>query len=219
MNSKLLISCIFCASAFACATQAGSPAIIAAAASSNESWHCAENNGEWFCKPRREHSENYQSTSVQTPQLSHGATHRPDPESDSVSEYQFAPEPLQPRQPEFQNTDNSSMPEYLSLAYKPSETTLLTNLPESFSAVQLVAHGSESALTNFVQTRSFEGLSAAKIMVRDKIYYVVLLGVYETRAIAERAAAARPAAVADLEPYIRSMASLQRAIRAAAKPY
>jgi septal ring-binding cell division protein DamX len=41
---------------------------------------------------------------------------------------------------------------------------------------------------------------------------VALLGVYETRAIAEDAARNRPASLRGIEPYIRSMASLQSAM-------
>ena len=62
---------------------------------------------------------------------------------------------------------------------------------------------------------NLDKLTGAMIEVKGRTYYVALLGVYETRAAAELAARNRPAALKRLEPYIRSMASLQSAMNRA----
>ena len=59
---------------------------------------------------------------------------------------------------------------------------------------------------------NLDELTGAVIKVKGRRYYVALLGVYETRAAAELAARDRPATLKGLEPYIRSMASLQTAM-------
>ena len=84
------------------------------------------------------------------------------------------------------------------------------DVPSEFWAVQLVAVSSKSALENFAKEHKIQGVSAAETAVNDKLFYVLLLGIYETRENAELAATELPYPFK--EPWIRPMASLQRAM-------
>lgn len=108
---------------------------------------------------------------------------------------------------------DSSLPKYIRLAYRPREAIAIADLPEDFWTVQLIALTSTDALETYAQTHGLRGMSAAKVSANGKIYYVLLLGVYETKANAIEASS-------DLgppfeKPWIRSIGSLQRAMDAA----
>lgn len=108
-----------------------------------------------------------------------------------------------------------ALPTYVRLMYRPEKTQKLEDLPPSFYTMQLVALSSGAELRKFMAELALEGLTGAMIKVQDTTFYVALLGTYETRAIAEQAAAARPDVLKDFEPYIRSLGSLQAAMEAA----
>lgn len=108
---------------------------------------------------------------------------------------------------------DASLPKYLRLAYRPREAVAIIDLPEDFWTVQLIALGSAEALEAYAQKEGLRGMSAAKISANGKLYYVLLLGVYETKANAVEAAE-------DLgppfeNPWVRSLGSLQKAMLAA----
>ena len=88
----------------------------------------------------------------------------------------------------------------------------LKDLPGDYWAVQLIALSTQPELKAFMAETNLDELTGAVIKVKGRRYYVALLGVYETRAAAELAARDRPATLKGLEPYIRSMASLQTAM-------
>jgi septal ring-binding cell division protein DamX len=88
-------------------------------------------------------------------------------------------------------------------------------LPGDYWAVQLIALNSQAELQDFMQSTQLDELTGAMINVNGRTWYVALLGVFENRDLAERAAAQRPAALQRYEPYIRSVASLQAAMIAA----
>ncbi len=70
-------------------------------------------------------------------------------------------------------------------------------------------------LQAFVRANDLEGTRSARIERDGRLYYVLLLGVYATRELAEQAALTLPAPLASGEPWIRSLGSLQNAMRRA----
>ena len=102
---------------------------------------------------------------------------------------------------------------YISLAYKPEKPTSLLDLPESFWAIQIMAMQDQNALNSFVSKNELVGVSGAKIGSQGKLFYALLLGVYESRSIAEEAWESRPQSISSLKPYFRGLGSLQTAIR------
>mgnify|MGYP001162716066 FL=1 len=96
-----------------------------------------------------------------------------------------------------------------------SQSRSLEDLPGSYWAVQLIALNSQQELREFMHSTQLDELSGAMIKVKNRTWYVALLGVYENRESAERAAAERPSVLQRYEPYIRSVASLQAAMSAA----
>ncbi len=85
----------------------------------------------------------------------------------------------------------------------------LVDLPAEFFAVQIVALSSKQALESYVKERNLIGMSAARVEKDGKLYYVLLLGIYQTRERAELAAADRPPPLKDIKPWIRRLGSLQ----------
>ena len=106
----------------------------------------------------------------------------------------------------------AELPLYRRLAYRPSETVPLDDLPPGFFAVQLVAVQTKAALEQYAERERLRNMSAARVERDGELFYVLLLGVYETRARAERAAANLPAEFQQFSPWVRSVASLQEAI-------
>lgn len=121
--------------------------------------------------------------------------------------------PNRPTASDAKTAVDPSLPKYLRLAYRPREAVAIIDLPEDFWTVQLIALTSPEALEVYAQKEGLRGMSAAKISANGKLYYVLLLGVYETKANAVEAAE-------DLgppfeNPWVRSLGSLQRAMLAA----
>lgn len=106
----------------------------------------------------------------------------------------------------------AELPLHRRLAYRPSETVPLDDLPPGFFAVQLVAVQTKAALEQYAERERLRNMSAARVERDGELFYVLLLGVYETRARAEQAAANLPAEFQQFSPWVRSVASLQEAI-------
>ncbi len=106
-----------------------------------------------------------------------------------------------------------SMPDYVRLAYQPDKPEPLTDLPGSFYALQVLAMPSRSSLEAFTRRHGISNASGARVERNGELYYVLVLGVYETRAIARKAAAHLPPPFTNTQPWIRSLASLQAAIK------
>ncbi len=105
------------------------------------------------------------------------------------------------------------MPKHIRLAYRPEKTVNLVDLPAEFWAVQVIALSSKDALEAYANELDARGMSAAEIAVNGKLFYVLLLGIYETKAIAEEA-------ITELEPnfqkpWVRTVGSLQAVMLAA----
>ncbi|MCY4143281.1 MAG: SPOR domain-containing protein [Gammaproteobacteria bacterium] len=107
-------------------------------------------------------------------------------------------------------------PEYLWLSHRPDAPTLIENLPDTFYAVQLAAFSDMQKANNYASNASWlvepRGVKTAS---GGKTYYVILLGIYETRTRAERAVSSISKHIGSDKPWIRSMTSLKPAIRAA----
>lgn len=111
--------------------------------------------------------------------------------------------------------ENADIPEYVRLAYVPTNPTPILELPGDYYALQVFAMSTRDEIEQFVTQNNLRGMSAARVERDGKLYYVLVLGVYTTY---ERAAAAvthLPPPLADADPWIRPLSSLQDAIRSA----
>jgi septal ring-binding cell division protein DamX len=91
----------------------------------------------------------------------------------------------------------------------------LADVPGDYYAVQLVALDSIAAVEAYVNDHQLEGLSAARIAKDDRLFYVLLLGVYADRPTAQAAVEQLPTSLAGVTPWIRPMRTLQAAMRRA----
>ena len=105
----------------------------------------------------------------------------------------------------------SDLPEYARLAYQPPQPVPLTELPGDFYAVQLIAMPSKETLEAFASRERLRSVSAVRVESNGELYFVLLLGIYESYAIARQAVAAIPP-VEGAEPWIRPLGSLQAAM-------
>lgn len=103
-------------------------------------------------------------------------------------------------------------PAYISLAYHPAEPTALVNLPGDYYAVQLIAMTSQERLEAYIQEHQLQGMSAARVERDGELYHVLILGIYETRQLAEQASENMPAPLNAGEPWIRELRVLQEAM-------
>jgi len=106
----------------------------------------------------------------------------------------------------------TTVPKHVRLAYRPERPTSLLDLPGTFWVVQLVAVSSKEALENYARAHRLGGMSAARVAHNGELRYALLLGVYETKEIAEEATRDLPAPLDQLGVWVRSLGSLQKAI-------
>ena len=198
------------------------------------SWHCEQDADTWSCKRRtiadiqaREASRRSkqidwslppgQQTPLQGRLLNEEPERKPTRRPEEQAERQVTNQTdKQPRQATGQPPSRvKDKPEQETLAQVDSQSRSLEDLPGDYWAVQLIALNSQKELREFMRSTQLDELSGAMIKVKDRTWYVALLGVYEDRESAERAAAERPSVLQRYEPYIRSVASLQAAMSAA----
>ncbi len=125
-----------------------------------------------------------------------------------------APPATPAQSPSGASSQPGDVPAHVALSYRPEKPVSLHDLPADFWAVQLIALSSKDAVEAFAKQNNIRGMSAARIAIGDTLYYVLLLGVYETRANAERAVTDLPPPFNVDKPWIRSLGSLQSAMRA-----
>ncbi len=116
-----------------------------------------------------------------------------------------APQPItSPTPPE--------QPRHLSLAYQPGTQKELTELPADLFVVQLVAMDNHEKLASFRDVNELNDLTIVRVEKDGGLFYVLILGVYESEAIARDASAELPDALAGTQPWIRKLGSLQTAM-------
>ena len=89
----------------------------------------------------------------------------------------------------------------------------LLALPSEYYAVQLIAMPNQALADKFINEHPAIEPVTVTLVDADDLYHVVLLGVYENYQSALTAVENRPASLADIEPWIRSMSSVQTAMR------
>ena len=114
----------------------------------------------------------------------------------------------QPGEPQ----SKTELPRHVELSYRPKEPVAILDIPANFFAVQLVAVSSKAALEGFAKKHKIRGMSAARIWNGEKLYYVLLLGIYETKANATASIESLAPPFDEMNPWIRNLGSLQRAM-------
>lgn len=109
-------------------------------------------------------------------------------------------------------TDSASLPKHVRLAYTPPKATPIVELPPEFYAVQLIALSSRQRLEEYAEERQLHRMSAARIARNGELYYVLLLGIYESKTDAENATEDLPRPLDVYDPWIRPLGELQRAM-------
>lgn len=109
----------------------------------------------------------------------------------------------------------ADIPAYVALSYRPDKPVSILDLPPNYYAVQLVALSSKEALEAYAKKNNIRGMSAARVATGEKIFYILLLGIYENRSNAEQAIDSLTAPFNTLGSWIRSVGSLQKAMLAA----
>ena len=100
----------------------------------------------------------------------------------------------------------------LAAAEAKSEQTNILDLPADHYAVQLLAMASAAQLQNFIAKHQLPSTITARVERNGGLYYVLLLGVYDTLEGARQASLDLPAPLDTSEPWIRPLGSLQNAI-------
>ncbi len=106
------------------------------------------------------------------------------------------------------------MPEYVWLAYEPEAPTRIEDLPDDMYAVQLIAVSTKEKAMQYVEDETWlVEPTGVRVLSNGKPYYVILLGIYETKRRAELAVRSIADDVGSNKPWIRSLSSLQTAIK------
>ncbi len=117
------------------------------------------------------------------------------------------PEPARPPPPAAEPPD----PAPTAAAATPQHSALL-DLPADHYAVQLLAMTDARQLQQFVDQHGLASARTARVERSGELYYVLLLGVYDSLEGARQASLNLPAPLATNEPWIRPLGSLQNAI-------
>ncbi len=114
-----------------------------------------------------------------------------------------------------QSGDADTRPDYQRLAYVPERPMSLLELPGSFWVAQLMAVSSKEFLEEYAAEHKLRGLSAARVASGDRLFYILILGIYENRNLAQQAIADLPPPYDQYNPFLRSLKSLQQAMQRA----
>jgi septal ring-binding cell division protein DamX len=112
-------------------------------------------------------------------------------------------------------SSSGDIPDYQALAYVPDKPTSLLELPPNFWVAQLMAVSSKEFLESYAEEHNLRGLSAARIASGDRLFFVLILGIYETKEKAQRAITNMPPPYRGYKPLLRTLGSLQDAMRKA----
>ena len=122
------------------------------------------------------------------------------------------PSPPAPEPPDEGDESNAQRPAYARLAYQPPEPVALMDLPGDFYAVQVLATSTRKELEAFTDRHGIREASAARVERDGELYFVLLLGIYETEVLARRAMTLLPETFDRQTLWVRSLASLQEAM-------
>jgi len=145
-----------------------------------------------------------ENSTVQDTPVDPEATPDPEPVAEPSAIPTPAPAPLDANAPAFQR-----------LAYVPDKPTSLLDLPGEFWVAQIMAVSSKEFLEAYAEEHNLRGLSAARIASGDRLFFVLILGLYETKDLAEQAITDMPPPYHKYKPLLRTLASLQQAMRKA----
>ena len=106
-------------------------------------------------------------------------------------------------------------PDFQRLAYVPDKPTSLLDLPGEFWVAQIMAVSSKEFLETYAEEHNLRGLSAARIASGERLFFVLILGIYETKDRAQQAITNLPPPYHKYKPLLRNLASLQQAMRKA----
>ena len=182
---------------------------------SRADWLVDESAGDddWFCEP----AEDGGWDCVQDPERV--ANPRPVrlPKPLFTDPGPSAPEPVQTvaLPPEVPPQVSSALPLYQQLTFQPEGPTALTDLPATFYAIQLIALSTREDLEQFITDNNLPVMSGAVVEKDGERFYALLAGIYKDRETAERAVRSLPDELSAHGPWIRSMESLQAAIKRA----
>jgi septal ring-binding cell division protein DamX len=112
-------------------------------------------------------------------------------------------------------TVDPNAPDFQRLAYVPDQPTSLLDLPGEFWVAQIMAVSSKEFLEAYAEEHNLRGLSAARIASGDRLFFVLILGIYETKDRAQQAITNMPPPYHKYKPLLRTLASLQQAMRKA----
>ena len=132
----------------------------------------------------------------------------PEPAREAIPERAPDYDPVQTREPD-------NRPAYQSLAYVPDRPTSLLELPGDFWVAQLMAVSSKEFLEEYAAEHRLKGLSAARVASGERLFYILILGIYETKDRAQRAITDLPPPYDTYSPFLRSLKSLQQAMKRA----
>ena len=110
---------------------------------------------------------------------------------------------------------DANLPDYQRLAYVPEQPTSLLELPGEFWVAQLMAVSSKEFLETYAEEKNLRGLSAARIASGNRLFFVLILGIYQTEQDAKQAITNLPPPYHRYRPLLRTLASLQKAMRRA----
>lgn len=190
-----------------------------------EKWFCQmakDDPDAWDCVQDNDLAENPVPDRIPQPTLE---SEQPPPTSSSnqtetkVNKGSLRPSedslPSPPGQASSTPTSESSVPLYKQLAYHPNQDIEFDNLPGNYYTIQLLALSDQQALEDFVASTPLDSFSAAEVEKDGSLFYVLLLGVYTDKVIADRVARNLPTILNDLNPWVRRLESLQDAMNRA----
>ncbi len=196
---------------------------------STGNWFCqpAAGGGEWDCIQDEQLARSPQLAAPSSP-ATEGAGERPEaqpPEPEGIASPPQAAEQPQAVESSAAGAPAAGSPAAGSPAAESTEpqtaaapdagTDPLMALPDDYYAVQLVALDSAAELSSYVAAHGLDHLPHARVERDGRIHYVLLLGFYESYALAEAASLDPPPPLQPGEAWIRPLAGLKRAVERA----
>lgn len=190
---------------------------------SDSQWDCTEvdEHGNWDCDEYDTEIDSKLEDSLSEPSVSSDPQESPSyvqtPRSNSTVQVQPYRAGLGTADAAATNevqTPAEEVPEYVWLAYEPETPTRIEDLPDDMYAVQLIAVSTKEKATQYVEDETWlVEPTGVRVLSNGKPYYVILLGIYETKRRAELAVRSVADEVGGNKPWIRSLSSLQTAIK------